>query len=200
MTNKRESASEGISAAELMAQLANDKEYQSQRAIFKRDLAERKAVWRAAEEPIVAELRAVGVELDSVWDLVNTDVPYPSALPVLIRYLEDGELPDRVLEGLGRALAVGPAIEFWDRLIALRLSPASAGQAEGSAVALAACVTPDRVDDLIRIVTEEERRPEHIFFLRPILKLGGDRGREVLASLDADPVLAVEAQALLSGG
>ena len=200
MTKRKQSRRSGMGAEEFAARLAANKEYQEERAAFEQQLDAKAARWRAAEDPIVAELRAVGVEVASVWDLVNTDVPYPSALPVLARYLEDGELPDRVLEGLGRALAVGPAVEFWDRLIALVLSPAGVGQAEGSAVALAACVTADRVEDLIQIVTEEERRPEHIFFLRPILKLGGDRGREVLASLDSDPVLAVEAQALLSGG
>lgn len=200
MTKRKQTRRSGMGAEEFAARLAANKEYQEERAAFEQQLEAKAARWRAAEEPVVGELRAVGVEVDSVWDLVNTDVPYPLALPVLIRYLEDGELPDRVLEGVGRALAVGPAIAFWDRLIPLVLSPASAGQAEGSAVALAACVTAERVDDLIQIVTEEERRPEHIFFLRPILKLGGERGRDVLVSLDSDPVLAVEAQALLSGG
>ena len=200
MTNKGSGASKGISAADFMAQLETDEEYQAQRVEFKRGLAERTAVWRAAEEPLVAELNAVGVEVDSVWDLVNTDMAYPLALPILIRYLEAGGLPDRVLEGVGRALAVGPAVEFWDRLVELVLSPSSDGQAEGASVAMAASATAEQADELIRIVAETPRRPEHIFFLRPISKLAGERGRDLLASLDSDPVLAIEAQALLEGG
>ncbi len=189
-----------MGAEEFAAQLAADQEYQRQRAAFDKQLEEKAAVWRAAETPLVAELKAVGVDVESVWDLVNTDTPYPSALPILIRYLEAGDLPDRVLEGVGRALAVGPAIEFWDRLVELVLSPSSEGQAEGSSVAVAACATAEQVDDLIRIVTETKRRPEHIFFLRPILRFGGERGRDLLASLYADPALGIEAQALLQGG
>ena len=52
---------------------------------------------------------AVGVEIDSVWDLVNTAEPYPAALPVLMEHLERDGYPDRVMESLGRALAVKPS-------------------------------------------------------------------------------------------
>ena len=200
MTKRMRRHRSGMGAEEFAARLAANQEYQRGLAAFEEEHDEKVAGWREAEIPLVAELRAVGVEVDSVWDLVNTDAPYPSALPVLIRYLEDGELPDRVLEGVGRALAVVPAIEFWDRLVALVKSAPGAGQAEGSAVALAACATADQIDDLVLIVTKEKRRSEHIFFLRPILKSGGDRGRALLEALDSDPVLAIEAQALLDGG
>jgi hypothetical protein len=199
MTNGNRKGRSGMGAEEFAAQLASDQEYQRQRAAFDKQLEEKAAVWRAAETPLVAELKAVGVDVDSVWDLVNTDRPYPSALPVLLRYLEDGDLPDRVLEGVGRSLAVKPAVEFWDRLVELVVSPSSDGQAEGSAVAVAACATAREVDDLIRIVTETERRPEHVYLLRPIWKHGGQRGRDLLASLASDAVLAAEAKALLEG-
>ncbi len=163
MTMDDRESQKGMSAAEFAAKLASDQEYERGRANFEEQLEAQAAGWRNAEAPLVGDLRAVGVDVDSVWDLVNTDAPYPSALPILIRYLEAGDLPDRVLEGVGRALAVGPAIEFWDRLVELVLSPSSEGQAEGSAVAVAACTTAEQVDDLIRIVTETKRRPEHIF-------------------------------------
>lgn len=188
-----------MNAEEFAAQLAGDREYQRAKTAFDKELARRAAVWRAAEVPVVAELRTVGVEVESVWDLVNTAEPYPSALPILIRFLEEGDLPGRVLEGVGRALAVKPSVAFWDRLSTLLLRPSNDDQAEGVAVAMAACATADQVEELISMLNGAKRIPAHVYLLRPILVNGGAAGRTFLESVKADPVLGAEANALLRG-
>lgn len=51
------------------------------------------------------------------------------------------------------------------------------------------------------LMAELENDPEYqrkIYFIRPILKIGGDRGREVVEGLRADPVFGDEATALLN--
>src|SRR5262245_58972797 len=96
----------GTTAAELMAQLARDTAFQAAAAAREAELQERVSAYRDAEQPIVADLRGAGLHVESVWDLVNTAEPYPDALPVLMEHLERGGYPDRVMEGLGRALAV----------------------------------------------------------------------------------------------
>lgn len=186
-----------MSATEFMEQLAKDKEYQRKKATFDAELQERADGLRAAEQPIMTDLRNAGVHVDSVWDLVNTAEPYPAALPVLMEHLERGGYPDRVMESLGRALAVKPAVAFWDRLKALYLAPRNPGEQEGTAVALAACATKAQLDDLIGFLSVEDRGQSRIYFIRPILKVGGDRGREVVESLRADSALGDEATALL---
>src|SRR5689334_11929248 len=158
-----------ITAAELMAQLENDKEYQENKARFDAELEERAAAWREAERPIVAALRSAGVDVDSAWDLVNTAEPYPNALPVLIEHLERGDYPDRVREGLARALAVKPAVSYWERLKSPYLAPRGPDEEDGTAVALAACATVAQLDDLIRLLSANDRQ-SRIFFLRPVLK------------------------------
>ena len=188
-----------MSATEFMEQLAKDKEYQRKKATFDAELQERADGLRAAEQPIVTDLRNAGVEVDSVWDLVNTAEPYPDALPVLIEHLERGGYPDRVMESLGRGLAVKPAVAFWDRLKALYLAPRNPGEQEGAAVALAASATDAQLDDLVDFLSVEERGQSRIYFIRPILAVGRARGREVVEALRADPVLGKEATALLSG-
>lgn len=187
-----------MSATEFMAQLEKDKEYQGTKAAFDAELQERASVLQAAERPIVANLRNAGVQVDSVWDLVNTAEPYPAALPVLIGHLERGGYPDRVMESLGRALAVKPAVAFWDRLKALYLAPRSPAEEDGTAVALAACATDAQLDDLIGFLSVEERGQSRIYFVRPILNVGGARGREVVEALRTHPVFGEEATALLS--
>jgi hypothetical protein len=137
--------------------------------------------------------------VDSVWDLVNTADPYPAALPVLIEHLERGGYPERVMESLGRALAVKTAVVFWDRLKTLYLGSRNPGEEDGTAVALAACATEAQLDDLLGFLSVEERGESRIYFIRPILQVGRDRGREVVGALRSDPVFGKEATALLSG-
>lgn len=186
-----------MSATEFMAQLQKDKEYQARKAAFDAELQERASVLRAAEQPIVADLRATGVQIDSVWDLVNTSAPYPAALPVLVEHLERGGYPERVMESLGRALAVKPSVAFWERLKARWLGARNPGEEDGVAVALAGCADEAQLDDLIDFLSVEERGQSRIYFIRPILTLGGDRGREVVEALRGDPVFGKEASALL---
>ena len=196
MTKKKRRA--GITAEELVAQLAADPDYQAKKAEFDNELAQRAEQSRLAEAPIVEDIRAVGVNVQSVWDLVNTDVPYYPALPVLIGYLESGDFPPRVMEGVGRALAVGPAIEYWDRLLAVYRTASNEGQIEGAAVAIAACATEESFVELADLLSEEARGATGILFLRPIRDFGGEAGRELLESLSEHAEFGKEATALLS--
>jgi hypothetical protein len=58
---------------------------------------------------LVDDLRSVGVFCRDIWDLVNTKEPYPSAIPILIRYL-DNDFHYRNKEAIVRALGVKEAI------------------------------------------------------------------------------------------
>lgn len=128
---------------------------------------------------------------------MNTSEPYPAALPVLMEHLERGGYPERVMESLGRALAVKPSVAFWERLKACWLNARDSGEEDGAAVALAACATKKHLADLIEFLAVEERGHSRIYFIRPILKVGGDRGREVVEGLRSDSVFGDEATALL---
>jgi len=160
--------------AELKARmLREDPEYRARAEAAEAERRERRDALRVAERPIVQDLVGAGISVSSVWDLVNSSEPYPRALPILIEHLERGGYPDRVMESLGRALAVKPANEFWQRLKARYLNPRGAGEEDGAAVALAACATAGQLGDLIEFLNVEERGESRIYFLRPIKQLGG---------------------------
>lgn len=180
-----------------MAQLAQDEEYQAKAAAVEAEMQTRREELRRAERVIVADLHAVGVEVQSVWDLVNTSQPYPLALPVLLDHLQRGGYPDRVMESLGRAVAVKPAVSFWGTLRGLYLKAEGRGEEEGLAVALAASATAEHLDALIALLDETSRGSTRIHFLRPIKRVGGKRGLELLTSLQDDPLFGKEASALL---
>lgn len=186
-------------AAEKARLLREDPEYRARVEAAEAERRERRNALRQAERPVVEDLIEAGVDVSSVWDLVNSSKPYPRALPVLIEHLERGGYPDRVMESLGRALAVKPAVEFWARLKERYLNARGVGEEDGAAVALAACATSAQLDDLIQFLSVAERGESRIYFLRPIKRLGGAQGRAVLESLKGDAVFGKEARALLKG-
>ncbi len=66
-----------------------------------------------------------------------------------------------------------------------------------SRLPLAACATEAQLDELIGLLSFSERGESRICFIRPILNIGGQRGREVVESLRSDPTFGKEARALL---
>ena len=104
-----------ITAAELAAKLAVDPAYQARVRERDAELGRRAAECAADERLMVAEIRRLGYDIDSVWDLVNNAPhavlkrrfvgPYPRAYPVLVRHLSVDHTP-AVREGVIRALTV----------------------------------------------------------------------------------------------
>lgn len=105
-----------LTAKEEQDILDRDPQYQAMMAEKRRQWAEKAAIARADEEPLVAALTTAGWpqavrqcgEWRSVWDLVNTAEPYPHLLNVLADHLARSYLK-RTREGIARALAVREA-------------------------------------------------------------------------------------------
>lgn len=193
-----------ITAAEAIRgreeRLRTDPAHRAQVDAIEAAAAERVRELREAQAPIVRELNAAGFPVSSIWDLANRTGKAPEeALPILLAHLERGGYPDRVVEGLGDLLAVKTSAVWWEDLKRLYLSARSPGEQDGVAVALAACAKKDHVDDLIAFLGIEERGDSRIYFVRPIKRLGGARGREVLEALRDDPTLRCEITAALAG-
>lgn len=196
MTGQRKRGARPTTAGELIEQLARDPEYQSARQTAEAERKRRVAELRAAEQPILSDLRKAGIFVSSVWDLVNSSEPYPKALPILLRHLKHGGYPDRVMESVARALAVRPASLAWNELRGLYLVARGPGEMEGLAVALAASATAEHLDDLLALLDQQSRGDTRLHFLRAIRRVGGPRGREVLQGLRDDRIFGAEARSL----
>lgn len=185
---------------EFAAALAADEAYQQELAAWTAEDDEVEAELDRAEQPLTQDLRAAGLDVDSVWDLGKHQVwPYPQALPVLMDHLERGGYPDDTTDTIGQALAVKEAVTYWDRLKELLLAAPSEAQAEAAAIAMSECATSAQLEDLIRFLDLEERGDTRIFFLRPIRRLGGEHGRAIIEGLRNHPVLGTEATAISKG-
>ena len=187
-----------ITAKELETQLKADPEWTARRDERERERRHLEADWRAAEAPLVEELREAGLEnVRWSWDLVNTSTPYPEALPILVKHLQR-PYPDRVREGIARALAVREAKFAWETLTRLyREEEAGTNAKDGLAVAIAATVHDEVIDELIGLAGDTQHGESRLLLLRALKRSRNPRARAALERLEADPELTKEVRGLL---
>lgn len=187
----------GMTAAETQAILEADPEWVAARDRDAKMLGAKEAEWRRAEEPLVEELHRTGFEVDSAWDLVNIATPYPEALPVLLEHL-GRPYPDRVREGIARALAVRAAKFGWETLSSLyRREEPGADAKDGLAVALAGASDDEVIDELATLAGDPAHGSSRRLLLRGLARSEDPRARAALEELAADPELSAEARRLL---
>jgi hypothetical protein len=154
---------------------------------------DRKAeILRADAEPVINELRSLGLHLNTLWDLVNSRLRHPKDLLVLIRHID---LPyrDENLEAIARALAVPYARPMWKEIKERyqRAAPDS-GLKDGLAVALAAISDGSTLEDLHDIIRDPSNGESRVLLLHGLRKLRSPIARLALVELSSDPVLAEE--------
>ncbi|MBI3837754.1 MAG: hypothetical protein HY288_07450 [Planctomycetia bacterium] len=101
-----------MTAAEAMAILKSDPDWvrqnEERETRHKADVPRLQAELEPEQSPLIADLAAAGVRVSSVWDLVNTRMSYPAAIPVLTKYLGLARHPV-LRQGIARALTVPEA-------------------------------------------------------------------------------------------
>ncbi len=157
------------------------------------EIAEKAREWRLASEPIFVDLREVGVDVESVWQVYKYPESYPVIFPIMVKHLERGGYPDRVMEGLARAMEVKEAAPYWWKLRDLYLAATGKGEIEGLAAALAESARREHLDELIALLDVPTRNGSQIFFLGPIIRLGRERGWAIVEELKNHPVYGKEA-------
>jgi hypothetical protein len=161
------------------------------------ELRRKEAEWRRAEAPLTEELRAAGFGVDSAWGLVNTSTPYPEALPILLKHLER-PYPDRVREGIARALAVRDARFGWATLTGLyRQEGAGTDTKDGLAVAIGEVADDEVLDELIALARDSAHGTSRVLMLDALARSDAPQARAALEELAHDPKLTIEARRLL---
>ena len=178
-------------ADEFMKELQADPEWRAVQAANERRVAGQEA-WHAEQEaPVVAALAEVGVEVESVWDLVNgKDDHYADAVPVLVEHLRDDSYPDRVREGIARSLSFRKAAPAWPAIVELyRSTTDSFDLQQGLAVAMAGAVTDETVDELVAEAHREEHGESRLLLLLGLERLRTPKARKALEGLADHPEL-----------
>jgi hypothetical protein len=160
---------------------------------------------RSEEEPLLADLRAIGWRVESVWDLVNTRTQYPEALTTLLNHLQR-PYSDRIKEGIARALAVPEARDAWSTLVAeYKKAPIGKGIKvfgdkeefrlgfkNGLACALSATVTDVTVAELIELAKNQDHGESRLLLLAGLRKSKGNAVKQALHELAQDSELEKE--------
>ena len=193
MTSKKKKP---LTAAELMGRLNSDPEFVAKRAQQEAERQARAADWRRAETPLVEELRTAGFAVDSAWDFVNTSVPYPEALPILVDHLQR-PYPGRVREGIARALAVPQSKFAWNVLTRLYRDEGERDVKDGLAVAISVVADDEVLDEVLALVRDERHGPSRILLLGALERSEDPRARAALMELGTDPEMKKEVQAIL---
>lgn len=144
---------------------------------------------RAEQAPLLEDLKAVGWDVESVWDLVNTDRSYSSAVPILIDHLSRG-YSERTLEGIARALAVPEASDYGPVLLKkYRMTSGPSGLKNGLAIAVAATCPEEVAAETVRDTSQDDSR---LHLLTPLQRSRSELAKQTLSDLRNDPALAKE--------
>lgn len=185
-----------VTAAELIAKMNVDPEVMARREREDGERQRRAAEWRRAESPLIDGLRAVGIAVESAWDLVNTSVSYSTALPILLEHLQR-PYPAVVREGIARALAV-PEAEFgWAVLRRLYCEESEARVKSGLAAAISVVANDEIIDAVIALAQDARHGTSRLLLLSALERSADPRARAALVALGTDSDLHKEVRAIL---
>jgi hypothetical protein len=194
--SKKAKKRSGTTAAEIIAQLNADPKWVAAQEAEERDrVAHYQEVLRV-EAPITKELRRVGVEVESVSDLVNTAEPYPEALPILVRHLTRA-YPRDTRESIARALAVPGAVFAWNTVCRLFGTETDEAVKDGLAVALSGMCDEEHLDELIELAANRKYGPSRILLLGALERSRDPKVKRALMAFGADPDLEFAVQRIL---
>jgi hypothetical protein len=163
------------------------------------ETARKEREYTDAEAPIVQELQAAGSGVSSVWDLLSTKQPYPRLIPILFAHL-DRPYPERVREGIARALAVPESRPLWDEIVNRFLAETDTtthGMKWALHLAIAAAADISVVDTLIRLAVDRRHGRNRAMFVDALARMNDPRARVTLAELASDPDLGGDVQRVL---
>lgn len=188
----------GMTAGELMAQLAADPVFQEEERKRAELRGHRRRFLDQAQRDLLADLNAAGEPVSEISELVNTARPYPAAIPVLVAHL-DRNYPPIITEMILRSLAVREARGAWPRLKQIFLTePAQdiGGLKWAAAVALAGAADESVLDEVMDMLLNPELGFDRAAFLPVLKRLKTPQTAELLETLMNDPVIGKEAMKL----
>lgn len=197
-------------AGNFMEKLANDPKYQAMRREQDAKRAEFRAMLDRDQAALVQELRDVGVHVamnnipgqeyagppNSVWDLVNSSISYPEAIPVLIRHMGIEHHP-RIQEGIVRALAVVEARDVaTERLIEefVSIDDPDSNYKWAVGLALATTTTPKTATKVAALALDKSHGKSRSQLPLGLVNGNLEESCEYLQQMLEDPVTKANAQ------
>jgi hypothetical protein len=180
--------------AEFLAELEKNPTFRAQRQEREEAFRRRHEELRQAQAPLVQALAEVGLEVESVWDLVNRPTRhYPEAVPVLLDHLQR-PYPDAIRDGIARALTVADARPHWKTLTRLYREEHGRRTKDGLAVAISGIATDEVIEDVIALARDKRNGTSRVLLLYALERSKDPRAQRALMELGTDPELQKQIQ------
>lgn len=162
-----------ITAQELTQKLESDPEWVARRDKRNVEVQSKRARILLEQHPVLKDLQAVGINYESLDDMLHSSYPYPAAVPVLLKHLQL-MYSDSLRALIARCLATKEAVFAWDFLVdayskePLVREDRDSKTKDGLAAAISATVTSSRIEDLIMLVSNPHHGPSRVLLLKPL--------------------------------
>lgn len=189
-----------MAAADFMAQLEKDPEYQRKTREKEKQWKKQRAILDADQKELVSELNAAGIQVTSVWDLVNAPNFYQAAIPILVEHLEKEHHP-RTAEGIVRALITPESKGNAGILIRMFESRMFKSEADPEfqmkwllGAAIAESAVESDADKIIELANDENHGRGREFLPLGLFHASKEKALPVLNSWTDDPILGENAR------
>lgn len=138
------------------------------------------------ENKLKSELGKVGISINDIYDLVNTNEPYPLAVPVLLDLLKEEFEDIRDKQGVIRALAVKEAIGKASPILIAeynRVSKEFSSYRWAIGNTIYTTITDDDVESILPIIKDKENGMSRQMFVAALGKVKSEKAEDVLIEL-----------------
>ncbi len=191
-----------VSSKDFLAQCYAHPNYVAEKAERDRLFEERMKRIRAEDEPVLSDLRNIGLLYETVGHLAaSPNIDYLRATPTLLKHMLVETYSARLRETLARSLAMKQVRHLWPILVeeyekASNLMTDGYCYKDGLAVALSVMVSADTMDELISLAKKQCHGESRIFFVKMIAKSTSEAAKKAIEELVNDPDMAKEIAAL----
>lgn len=183
--------------AEVIARVMNDPERLARVAVQEAEREVHRARLRKELEPLVADLRLLGVNIETPFDLYQRRHNLLVAFPMLLEHLRK-PYSRAALWYVVQAFETEAARPHWEAIVSLYESTTNEPGEEREtwrdrlANAIATMATKHDFAVLERLIRNPTLGNGRLFLIRSVIKLGREKGWDVLRSLADDPGLYKE--------
>lgn len=135
---------------------------------------------------IKIELEKVGIIIEDIYDLVNTSIPYPEAIPILIKALEKELSDKKLIEGIVRSLAVKEARGLCNKILIkefYRIPKENQFLLWAIGNTMDMVIRQEDVDDIIEIIKNKEYGSSRQMFVYALKKVNAEKAESLLIDL-----------------
>lgn len=182
-------------AEELMGELSADPEYRARVKAQEEARQQYRGALDSAAGPLVTALRSAGLNVKTLWDLLDGRKLPAAAISVLLDHVKREHYPDQVKEGMLRALGSPEARSHWADLVEIfgsNTANLSSSIRYVAAVALDGAADDSVIEDVLRLVKDRSLGFDRAPLLLTLKRSRDPRAKALLLELRDDPDLGSE--------